>query len=319
MSLNFQGCYLAKQGRGQLNVRLNQVSLEQAIDAESRTHFRTLLAAVPKIKDFAISKIGLRQNQNYTTYYETPKPAITFVVTASKKTELEPHTWWFPILGSVPYKGFFERKDALNLEKDLQSQGYDTWVFEAVAYSTLGWFKDPITTPMLRRGYFNLAETIIHEMTHATLYIKDQGRFNEQLASFVAQKGAFQYFREFNILSEETLGKIEEKQNRKKAFSLLVKNTIPKLEKLYSSEIPDEEKLQEREKIFTILTNAAKTVYPARLKANWQFNNARILQYRRYESDAVIFKKIWQESEQQWDRFWVNIKNYAKAKFNYSS
>ena len=314
-----QGCYLVKQGHGQIQLRLNQVSLNEAVEQETKEKIRHLLLAVPKIKAYAVARIGLQQNENYTAYYATSNSAITFVVTACKKTELIPHTWWFPILGSVPYKGFFEKSDALALARELQQKGLDTWVFGAVAYSTLGWFDDPVTTPMLRRGYYNLVETIIHEMTHSTLYIKGQGQFNEQLASFVAQKGTVQYFREFNILSDASLIEIKEKRDRKRAFSLIVKETIPSLDELYDSELPFHKKMAERERIFSRLTKRASEMFPGIPPEAWKFNNARILQYRRYESDAEFLNEIWQKSEQQWDRFWVNVRGYAREKYNYTS
>lgn len=317
--LTVQGCYVAKQGYGQLNIRLNQIPLEEAIEVETDERIRTLLAAVPKIKGFAVTKIGLNLDKSYNTYYATPKTAITFVVTAAKKTELKPHTWWFPILGSVPYKGFFKKSDAVDLENQLKSQGYDTWLFEAVAYSTLGWFEDPITTPMLRRGYFSLAETIIHEMTHGTLYVKGQGRFNEQLASFVGQQAAFQYFRENKILAQAALNKIKEKQARKRKLQELIGKTYPKLEMLYKSDISIEEKLQKREKLFTDLTAAAGEIYPHQSSKAFKFNNARILQYRRYEAEPEKFKELWKVSRARWDLFWINVRSHAYKKYNYTN
>ena len=319
LSLIEQGCYVVKQGYGQLDVRLSQIPLEEAIEAETNERIKILLSAVPHIKDFAITKIGLEPDDSYTSYYATPKTAITFVVTACKKTELQPYTWWFPILGSVPYKGYFKKADAVALEAELKAQGYDTWLFEAVAYSTLGWFEDPITTPMLRRGYFYLAETIVHEMTHATLYVKGQGRFNEQLASFVGRQGAFQYFQENQILAEIEIEKIREKLAKNRGLRKLISETIPNLELLYESHIPVQDKLQRREKIFAELTQAAKKLYPNRSVKTLTFNNARILQYRRYEAEPALFKDIWKASEARWDLFWINVKAHAKEKYNYTN
>ena len=312
LTIVFQGCYILEQGLGQYDLRFKQIPIDEAIANESNLYYRKLLTAVPEIKTYALQTLRLKNNNNYTGYFFTPKRGIAFVVTACRKDKLEPYTWWFPIVGSVPYKGFFNEKDALELENELKEDGFDTWIFAAPAYSSLGWFKDPITTPMLKRGYYNLAETIIHEMTHSTVYVEGEGDFNEQLASFVAKKGAIQYFRETGNLSRDELEQIRIKQLKSLKFSRTVREYIKVLENLYKKSQSLEETLRDREIVFSDLIDEIVLIYPDISKEHWKFNNARILQYNRYQSETVLFQEFWRKSGKNWVQFWKLIEGYVE-------
>ena len=308
----FQGCYIVKQGLGQFDLRFKQVSIDEAVANEKNPRYQQLLAVVPAIKAFAVENLQLEDNGNYTGYFSTGKKGISFAVTACRKDKLIPYTWWFPIVGSVPYKGFFSEEDALELESELRGEGFDTWVFAAPAYSSLGWFKDPVTTPMLRQGYYNLVETIIHEMTHTTLYVKGNGDFNEQLASFVGKKGAMLYFRETGSLSRKELERIKKKQNRNIVFARTVQNYSKVLEKLYMNSKSLEETLRKRETVFSGLIDEIVFIYPDIPRENWKFNNARLLQYVRYQAEIPLFRELWHESGGNWSRFWKLVDMYLE-------
>lgn len=310
--LTLPGCYLLEQGKGQMDLRFSQVSIEEAIEKEKNPEFKKLLASVPDVKRFAVEKVLLEPTVNYDGYYHTEQRGITFVVTAARKDQLAPHTWWFPIIGSVPYKGYFNERKALELQRELEEEGLDTWLFAAPAYSTLGWFKDPITTPMLRYGAFSLTDTVIHEMTHVTLYVNGQGDFNEQLATFVGQKGAELYFQEKGELSEEKLDSIKADKKRRVRRSLLIQSYIPKLEELYKQDLPFKETLKQRTAIFKQLTDELLRLHPKTSREQWQFNNARILQYRRYKPEAPLFRETWEKSNRDWKKFWKLIQQYVE-------
>jgi len=309
------GCYLYQQGKGQLIQVKSQVSIEQAIQEEDNPKYKQLLVAVPEIKEFAEQTLLLKRSDTYTSYFKTGKEGVSFVVTAAKKNKLEPYIWWFPIIGSVPYKGFFNKDDALELERELQEKGYDTHRFAAPAYSTLGWFDDPITTPMLRRGYFSFAETLFHEMTHSKLYVNGEGDFNEQLASFVGEKGALQYFREKRIFDQSYLDKILKKREQHQRYTQSVRKYIPELRDLYSKNLPLDEVLQQREVIFNKLIDDLTILYPQLPKSRWKFNNAKILQYIRYQSESPVIKEVWEQGKGDWTVFWAGINKYVKDKF----
>ena len=313
-ALSLQSCYLMEQGMGQLQIQWHQVPLEEAIEAEQNPHYRKMLASVPSIKQFSVNVLLLKPTDNYTTYYHTPGKGVSFVVTASAKDQLKPYTWWFPIISSVPYKGFFDKEDALALEAKLKEKGYDTWMFAATAYSTLGWFRDPLTTPMLRRGYESFVGSLIHEMVHTTLYIEGEGDFNEQLASFVETRGMIAYFRHEGLLTEEREEKIWRMKQKRQQYHHILKKAIDQLEALYAQDLDTSVILDRRAEIFEALEAELVRVYPGKSEGYWRFNNARLLQHRRYSDESELFKQMWQESETDWKRFWQLVNRYVREK-----
>ena len=306
-----QGCYLLEQAAGQLDLRLNQVAIDEAIHNETNARIKRLLGEVKPIKRFAETKLYLQPSENYGGYYRTHKSGITFVLTASRKDKLVPYTWWFPIIGRVPYKGFFDKEDALALERKLQKKGYDTWIFAAPTYSSLGWFKDPITTPMLRKGIYSLASIIIHEMTHVTLYVENQTDFNEQLATFVGHQGAMQYL-QYSHREPEFVRRIEAQQKRRLRLWEIIQEYFRLLQRLYEKKYPLEKTLREREKLFDQLTKEAHRLFPHTTPFRWQFNNARLLQSKRYKPVSPILASLWKEGQGDWQKFWPLVRRYVE-------
>jgi predicted aminopeptidase len=315
MAFLLQGCYLLKQAGGQFDLRWRQVPLAVAIEQTEDPELRQQLMEIPRITTFAVDRLQLNQSDNYTTYYATDREAIAWVVTAAPQDRLEPYTWWFPIIGSVPYLGFFQAEDAEALVEQLKHKGYDVWMFGATAYSTLGWFRDPVTTPMLRRDLYSLADVIIHEMTHETLYVKGEGDFNEQLATFVGEQGALQFFQETGRLTPIQLKRIEARKLRQQAVHQAVKAVITELEALYRVDVPKAELLEKRQAIFDRLADQLIAVVPGSSLNDWVFNNARLLQYRRYEPASDLMQTLWDRSEHDWGRFWTEVRSYAESNF----
>ncbi|MCP4297857.1 MAG: aminopeptidase [Proteobacteria bacterium] len=312
--LTLQGCYLSDQAAGQFDLIWNQVPIPSYLKAEVNLEQRQLLSLVPEVKQYGETVLSLKETENYDGYFKTRQEGITFVVTASHRFRLEPYTWWFPIIGSVPYKGYFDKKNAIELKEQLERDGYDTWLFAAPAYSTLGWFKDPVTTPMLRAGAFSLVETILHEMSHTTLYVDDQGDFNEQLASFVGNLGAEQFFRQKGILSVKQLRDVKEKKRRAASFNQRVLSFIPRFQSVYEQETSIDQIQKKKTALFEELINNISEIYPKVPRENWQFNNARLLQFRRYRSNAELFEEFWLKSGQDWKTFWSLVRKYIKNK-----
>lgn len=309
--LLFKGCYLLEQTIGQLDLRLNQVALDEAIRTEKDSRIKRLLGEVERIKKFGEDRLNLKSSENYSGYYRTEKQGITFVVTASAKTELVPYTWWFPVVGHVPYKGFFDKEDALALERELQEEGYDTWVFAAPTYSSLGWFRDPITTPMLRKGIYGLANAIFHEMTHATLYVDNQTDFNERLAVFVGHRGAMEYLRSGNR-EPEFFRRIEKQRKRAARLAATTQKTYRLLQDLYEKRYPSERTQLEKGRLFGLLTEEILLLFPDTDPSRWQYNNARLLQSARYRPESPVVAGLWQKGGGDWQKFWQSVRQYTE-------
>jgi predicted aminopeptidase len=161
------------------------------VDAETRAKLELALA----VRRFAADDLGLSVGGSFASLATVDAGQVVHVVSAAPRDRLTPYTWWFPIVGRVPYRAYFDRADADALARDLEREGYDTYVRPAVAFSTLGWFDDPLLSSLLRYDDERLAETIIHELLHSTIYLPGHAAFNESFATFVGQRGAERFFR----------------------------------------------------------------------------------------------------------------------------
>jgi predicted aminopeptidase len=162
---------------------------DPAIDSE----LRRKLELVQEVREYSRS-LGLEVEDQYTSYVDWPGDRIITTVVATPPGEITPHEFSFPIVGRVPYKGFFEKERAEREAESLRAKGMDVCLFAVKAYSTLGWFPDPLTTPMLGMSTDRLAETVIHELVHTTVFVESQPDFNEGAANFVGEEAAIRFF-----------------------------------------------------------------------------------------------------------------------------
>ncbi len=196
--------YGIKQGAGQWKILRESVPVEEVLkDVNFPDSLKSKIRLIQKVRSFAVTDLGLSDNDNYTQIYDQKGKTILWNLSASEPFALEPKTWWFPIVGSVPYKGFFDLDRAKTEEKELIEDGWDTRIRTVSGWSTLGWFRDPILSNMLSRSEGGLAELIIHELVHATIFVENEIEFNENLASFIGTKGAEEFLKmEFGDSSE---------------------------------------------------------------------------------------------------------------------
>jgi predicted aminopeptidase len=168
-----------------------------AVIADPRTPpaVRSQLELVLAARAFAADSLGLRVKGSFTMYTKLDKDTLVLVLSGAYQDRLQPVTWWFPIVGEVPYKGYFDFKAAVRARDALRKQGFDAFLRPAPAFSTLGWFNDPVVSTSLGADSIELANTVIHELTHNTYYAADQAAFNESFADFVGARGAEQFFR----------------------------------------------------------------------------------------------------------------------------
>ena len=153
---------------------------------------RLVLAA----RAFAADSIGLRAKQSFTTYSHLDRDTLVLVLSGAYRDRLAPYTWWFPIVGRVPYKGFFDFAAArAGGATSSTPTGFDVYLRPSPAFSTLGWFNDPLLSTSLRADSLDLANTVIHELTHNTFYAPGQAVFNESFANFVGARGSAWFFR----------------------------------------------------------------------------------------------------------------------------
>ena len=186
--------YGITQGLGQLRMVRNAVPIDTLLqDPTYPDSLKQKLLYIKEIRMFAIDSIHLKDSENYNAVYDLKGQPTAYVVQACEKYAMKKYLWKFPVVGKLPYKGFFDLKDAEKEAQRLQQEGYDTRIVNPGGWSTMGWFKDPILSSMLRRNEAFLAELIIHELTHSTVFVKDNSELNENIADYVGENGAKYY------------------------------------------------------------------------------------------------------------------------------
>ena len=208
---------------------------------------RRKLEMVLELRDFAADELRLNVGGSYAAYSYIDRPVLLHVLTAVPKTSFEPYTWWFPFVGRMPYKGYFDRSDA-NKEADaLAAQGHDTSIRPAGAFSTLGWFDDPLLGRLLKLDRVRLADVVLHELLHNTLFVPGSVAFNESLANFVGKRGAIEFFaRRYGSQSPEAEAARREWREEIE-FSGMMMELVKCLRELYREPRPEAEKLRRRE------------------------------------------------------------------------
>jgi predicted aminopeptidase len=305
-------CGLSDLAAGQLALINEQVPLARALAHERDPERRALLAEVPQILAFAEDIVGLRVGHSYSGYYETEQKGLTYVVTACAQTEFEPYTWWFPIAGEVEYRSYWDESDALAQAAQLEADGYDTWVSPSRAYSSLGILRDPISTTMMRDGLPSFVDVLIHELSHAKLYVPGHTDWNEALASFVGERGAERYFDAPRFAGTDLREQVQARGRKKVAFDRAVNQAYMELEQLYTSQQARSQKLSARERVFTALTRELSALFPSDDTVQWRMNNARIVHFHRYTANSASLAKLWAASGQNFRRFWQLATLYSR-------
>jgi len=295
--------YGLAQGYGQLKILLGARSVDKVMaDEKISTEVKDKLNLAQDIREYSMNRIGLQNSKNYTTLYDQKGEPVLWVVRACHPYKLENVEWTFPFVGTVSYKGYFNLDKAIKLRDELNEQGYDTYIREVSAWSTLGWFKDPILSEMLKEESGDLANTIIHELTHATIFVKDSITFNENLASFIGDKGAEQFLIDSYSDSLELI-KYQNLKNDRAAYAQHFLRGAQYLDSLYKSfpegEVTEEMKEAKRMAILEIVINLDSIgfhnpVYSNRFQ-EYLPNNAYFMSYLLYRSGQDQLDSLYRE------------------------
>ncbi|MFA0962648.1 aminopeptidase [Roseivirga sp. BDSF3-8] len=284
--------YGVKQATGQLSIVWNARPVSEVLnDPATPDSLRRKLELVQNVRSYAVDSLGINPSENYTTYFDQKDDPLMWVVTGSKPFNLEAYEWRFPVVGSFSYKGYFDKEMAFKEADKLRKKGLDVTIRNPGGWSTLGYLKDPILSNMLYRGDGRLAELIIHELTHATIYVKDSVDFNENLATFIGEKGALRFLKdtygaESTQLREYLL--MEEDYEKFTSHMLRGADALNELYAGFNEEMPTKEKRRQKNALIgeivrkvDTLSLYQKDIYIESLD-RYDINNAYFLSFLRY-------------------------------------
>ncbi|MBH3406104.1 aminopeptidase [Pseudomonas glycinae] len=315
MILLLNGCsslsYYGQLASGQLQLLrarepVAKVIADPARDATLRTH----LAQSQKARAFASEHLHLPDNQSYRLYADIGRPFVVWNVFATPEFSLSPQNHCFPIAGCVAYRGFYSQSAARGEAAIQRLQGMDVSIGGVEAYSTLGWFNDPILNSMMGWGDERLATLIFHELAHQRFYVKDDTEFNESFATFVEQEGTRQW-RAFRGLPPENDSKLRQRDQ----FIQLILDTRSRLEKLYAQPLA----AAQMRKLKAAEFERFRQDYRAMRDGQWAgdkrydawvnapLNNARLLPFGLYDQWVPAFAALFRQVEGDWVRFYAEV------------
>lgn len=282
-------------------------------DAELREKLQTLVDA----RQFAAEQLHLPQNDSYSTYAETGRRYVTWNVIAAAEFSVQARTWCFPVAGCVNYRGYFAEADAESYADGLKNEDYDVTIGGAAAYSTLGWFDDPLLDTMLRGGDIRYVGTLFHELSHQLLYIKDDSNYNEAFASFVEQEGMRIWLRDRGEM--QRIDKYNARLQRSEQFAGLLRSTRAELQTLYAKDMSAKDMRMAKAQAFK-----GMRVRYEKLKKSWQgyagydawfalpLNNARLVSVSTYRRYIPAFAAMYREAGEDLEAFYTLAKSIAR-------
>lgn len=300
--ISFSGCnspvYYMHAISGQLDVLAKRRPVEDVLaDPATPTKVRQQLELVQRLQAFATQELKLPDNHSYRSYADLERPFAAWNVFATPELSLEPRKWCFVIAGCIAYRGYFAREKAEQFAAHLMEQGYDVYIGGVPAYSTLGWFNDPLLNTFIHRSEAGLAGLLFHEIAHQVAYVSDDTAFNESFATVVELEGVKRWFERLGTAQQaETYRRNLE---RREEFTALVLKHRDRLKEVYASNRPEHEKRSAKTRIFADL----RQEYAA-LKAQsegyaafdgWfaqDLNNAHLTAIGLYHQHVAAFQKL---------------------------
>lgn len=272
-------------------------------DPRTSANVKRKLGVVVQARAFADNQLGLDAGESYTTYSWVDSDTLLMVISAARKDRFVAYTWWFPIVGRVPYKGYFDFEEAFEEARELEADGYDAYVRPSGAFSTLGWFNDPVLNTVLRYNDVSLAATVIHEILHNSIFIPGEVGFNESFANFVGDRGAVLFFCERDGLPGERCQQATAAWHDNLSFGAALSNLVERLERIYKrDDLSVAQRVQQRDTVFqNWRADYQRAVVPQletsafRDYAASPLNNARLIGTRLYYQRLDLFELVYQQ------------------------
>ena len=306
----------AAHGQGELIVHrrpIDKLLRDPHIDPALAARLRLALQA----RRFASRQLGLPDNRSYTGYVQLDRPYVVWNVFAAPRYSVQAVPQCFPIAGCVAYRGWFSESAAKADAARLRAGGDDVWVGGVPAYSTLGWFADPILSSMLRWDDDELAGTIFHELAHQLIYVKSDTAFNESFATFVQEQGLRAWRASRGLPSQE-----DQQQAMDDGFTRLVLDLRERLKTLYASGVGESAMANGKHREI----EAFRKRYEQWREQHWPhdhrydawvaqpINNARLLPFGLYDQWTPAFGVLFQHAERSWPAFYAQVRKLARER-----
>ena len=293
-------------------------------DSMTPAAMRSKLQVVLAARTFAADSIGLRARESFTTFSRLQHDTLVLVLSAAYRDRLEAFTWWFPIVGRVPYKGFFDFGAARTAARKLDRDAYDVYLRPSPAFSTLGWFNDPLVSTSLNADSLDLANTVIHELTHNTFYESGQAVFNESFANFVGARGSAWFFRSRG--QPNAADEADARWGDDKLMARFWERLYHSIDSTYRAH-PGTDSAHVRERIAArdtvyrrartelveVLGPQLRTIGP-RVLERMRLDNAALMARRIYLTNLDLFDSVWIREGQDLKRTIARVIALAKAK-----
>ncbi|MDW3096069.1 MAG: aminopeptidase [Gammaproteobacteria bacterium] len=308
--------YLAHTSHGHMKLMSDRQPIarlleDDSLDQTQAEQFKTILA----VREFAIRQLHLPDNESYTTYVNLKRDYVTWVVFAAPQLSLQAESWCFWIVGCVPYRGYFDERKAKQFAEQLRKKSLDVYIAPVPAYSTLGWFSDPVLSSMLNRGEVATAEYIFHELAHQQLYIKNHTSFNEAFATTVGRLGVETWLQSENKTVQ--LKQYQQIQQNKQEIYEIVEQLKLQLSDIYESSLTDEkEKVHLKQSAFAeykkmIVSKTKKWKHQQKYQ-QWlmdNMNNAKLNSFSTYQSLVPAFISLFERCNRNFADFYVAVQS----------
>lgn len=319
-ALSLSGCqsiaYYTQAAVGQSALLWHSRSIDEVIkDPRTSDQLRERLRFVERIREYAQTRLFLPSTGSYHRFTDIGRDFVLWSVVAAEEFSTEPEVFCHLIAGCVAYQGYFERKDALNFAEELESRGFETSVGPVAAYSTLGWFSDPVLSSVLHYPDAQLAELVFHELAHELLFIPDDTTFNESFATFVARAGVERWLTDSGRASE--LKEFRRDTGRQDATVNLIRNTRMRLDELYTSPIQETDKRTQKNRILDELMTQYFEMRKTGTVSDWDrwfeegLNNAKLASVGSYHDDVGLFVALFEQSDRDFEVFYQSTSAHA--------
>lgn len=298
--------YGLTMARGQITILVKAKPIKKYLaDPNVPDSLKQKVLLIQDIKTFCYDSLGMNHTRNYEKIYDQKGKPLLWVVTACKPYALAPKIWKFPVIGAVTYKGFFSQEAAKEEETSLIKEGYETKIRIVNAWSTLGWFRDPIMSSMLEDSEGDIANVIIHELSHGTIFIKNDVEYSENLANFIGDQGSYLYLKTKYGEDSELYRSFYQSNEDYVNFAGHFVQGAKRLDSLYtameSARLPLSERAVKKEILIRDIVNGLDEIafyYPDRYKKVFREtlpNNAFFIVYLQYNNQQDEFRKEFEE------------------------